>query len=481
MDKNIADIIKIVRGRIEDIDKIKLRKIDTIVNAANPTLMGSDQGVDKSIHDAVYRLSGDGRTFAEKIYEELEKANKKDDRAETNIISEECEVSAASTVTGSCSIPDNEKNVIRCNRGEAVKTSGYGLCQNIIHVVGSKCDGKSESSIDCSSSRINILESCYYQIIRIVRENAGIKNIAVPIIGAGDYGFPFPLAVKIALASIGNALVEWKNEDEELFEMRELENIYFYIYDENPKECRKNEKLANEIWGKYRLSFRNDGKVVFQNSFFAHVRYMNEIIRYDRKRGYFAAARKIRILLMAVRFLFMPYMLVKDMGGKVDWEKRRNVVEGFALVKALCPVVFFLVWHYGLFAQFPWVRMILFPIIIVYGISDTITYLLTLIIMADIQRPSANIIRSLIMLLVNYAEVSVGIAYLYFVYYRDRVALSLSEAVRFGILGMASNKVKMNYWIDDVFLYTGVTIRFFFASLVFGYFANHMKQRKFRS
>lgn len=43
MDKNIADILKIVRGKIEDVSKIRLREIDTIVNAANPTLMGSDQ------------------------------------------------------------------------------------------------------------------------------------------------------------------------------------------------------------------------------------------------------------------------------------------------------------------------------------------------------------------------------------------------------------------------------------------------------
>ena len=39
MDKNIADILEVVRGRIEDADQIKSRKIDTIVNAANPTLI----------------------------------------------------------------------------------------------------------------------------------------------------------------------------------------------------------------------------------------------------------------------------------------------------------------------------------------------------------------------------------------------------------------------------------------------------------
>ena len=98
MDKNIADILKIVRGKIEDVSKIRLREIDTIVNAANPTLMGSDQGVDGSIHNAVGKFLEEGETFAEKICEELDKE----------------------------SSPGKNRNMIRCNRGQAVKTSGYG-------------------------------------------------------------------------------------------------------------------------------------------------------------------------------------------------------------------------------------------------------------------------------------------------------------------------------------------------------------------
>ncbi len=453
MDKNIADILRIVKGRIEDADKIKLRNIDTIVNAANPTLMGSNQGVDGSIHKAINDLSEDGKTFAEKICEELEKR----------------------------SAEGKNSNIIRCNRGCAVKTSGHKLCQNIIHVVGSKYDGRSKSGIDCSSSRVSMLESCYYEIIRTVRENADIKNIAIPVIGAGDYDIPFKLAVKIALASIGNALVEWKNEDEELFEMSGLDTIYLYIYDKDADKCKRCYKTADSIFCKYKKLFRNDKKVVFQDSFTAHMRYLLEIIRYDKKRGYFAAARGIRILLMAVRFLFMPVMLIKDIIGTVDWEKRRKSVEWLALSKVFLPILFWALWNYGFFPQNTIIHEVVFPGIIVYSISDTVTYLLTLIVMADIQRPSANIIRSMIMLLVNYIEVSLGMAYLYFMSYKDAVSLRLNEAVQFGVLGMISDKAKMNCWIDDAFLYANVTIRFFFASLVFGYFANHMKQRKFRS
>jgi len=64
-------------------------------------------------------------------------------------------------------------------------------------------------------------------------------------------------------------------------------------------------------------------------------------------------------------------------------------------------------------------------------------------------------------------------------YYKSKI--SVSDAVRFGILGTGAKGAELSGAADYVFLYADVAIRFFFASLVFGYFANHMKQRKFRS
>ncbi len=98
--------------------------------------------------------------------------------------------------------------------------------------------------------------------------------------------------------------------------------------------------------------------------------------------------------------------------------------------------------------------------------------------MADIQRPSANIIRSMIMLFVNYIEVSLGMSYLYFAYYKQ--AISLGEALAFGVLNLRAGN-QLTSWIDYLFVYVNTGIKFFFITLVFGYFANHMHQRKFRS
>lgn len=44
------------KGNIADRKELDKRNIDTIVNAANPTLMGSTQGVDGAIHKSINRI-----------------------------------------------------------------------------------------------------------------------------------------------------------------------------------------------------------------------------------------------------------------------------------------------------------------------------------------------------------------------------------------------------------------------------------------
>lgn len=107
---------------------------------------------------------------------------------------------------------------------------------------------------------------------------------------------------------------------------------------------------------------------------------------------------------------------------------------------------------------------------------DTVTYLLTLIIMADIQRPSANIIRSMIMLFVNYIEISFDLAFLYYVQYKVR----FREALAFGFLN-EKTITELNSLKDYLFAASNTGLKFFLVTLVFGYFFNHMHQREFRS
>lgn len=432
----IAELFTAVDSSIVDTDVLCKYKINTIVNAAKPTLMGSEQGVDGAIHAAI-------PDFSQKIMKELKS--------------------------------DSLQNAVRCRRGEAVLTSGYNLSKYIIHVVGASYDGDNGKKENCSSSRVQILESCYHAVVRIVKEHPDVSSIGIPIVGSGEYGMPFELAARIAVVSTANALIEWKEKDAESFAMAGLKRVVFFVY-------HTDEAVRNKIYGQfisilkeYDSLLRENRKMVFQSSFMAQKRYVWEIRRYDATRGYFSVAQKIRLLLMCLRFIYFPSMLLKDKLGKNDWKKRRQVVELTAFSKVFLPV---LLWYIndGL-PEIPAVRGVLF-LVVFYLLTGTVSYLLALLLYADIQRPSANIIRSLIMLFVNYIEVSLDMALLMHLVYGTEV--STLEAVAYGALGRWPERAVVSV-LDYAFLFADAGIRFFFASLIFGYFANHMRQRRFRS
>lgn len=450
--KEIFEMLDVREGNIADLDLLRKEGIDTIVNAANPTLMRSEkeQGVNKAIHDAIDALEGKKGAFEKIICRE----------------------------TGAKKKKEKGKTEIRCRRGQAVLTSGSDLCTYVIHVVGAEYDGTSKEKENCSSSRIKILESCYEEIINIVKQHTDIRRIAIPIISAGVYGFPFSLALRIAIATVANALIAWREQDLEMFEMASLEKVYFFICDIYPQNQRKQKAYADTILAKYMPSVKKNQKVVFQFSWKVHVRYINEIKNYDKVKGYFSVARGFRLLLMRFRTIFLPVMMLKDLFGGCNWQRRRHFVELLALVKVgILPL------GWWLLSQLPaegcgHYLEVGFAVLLIYNMCDTISYLLTLIIMADIQNPSANLIRSMIMLLVNYIEVTGDTAFLYWLCYRDRIRFR--DALLYGVLGQG--QIEELVTLTDYFWpYLSAGIQFFFASLVFGYLANHMRQRKFRS
>lgn len=287
--------------------------------------------------------------------------------------------------------------------------------------------------------------------------------------------FPFELAVDIAIASIGNSLTEWKLKDEEYFELVSLEKIYFFVYDSNTNKVNEKLTTAIQIFNKYKPYFQKNRQVVFQSSTLAHRRYMKELQKYDSQRGYFAIARGLRLFLMLIRCFFIPFMRIKDCFGQLDWHNRRITVEICVLIKTLFPLI---LWYILQFipSSFYSCFETIFTVIILIFLVDTVTYLLTLIIMSDVQRPSANIIRSMIMLFINYIEISCDLAFLYYIQYRVR----FREALAFGFLNeqaiteLISSK---NYLLA----LSNAGLKFFLVTLVFGYFFNHMHQREFRS
>ena len=138
-------------------DITKLR-IDSIVNAANESLLGGG-GVDGAIHRAAGR----------------------------NLVKE-------------CRTLDG------CDTGDAKITDAYELpCQKVIHTVGPVYGYRPQGG-----KHEELLRSCYRRSLDLARDN-GCKSIAFSCLSTGVYGYPSNEAAEAACDEVGKWLGQEKN------------------------------------------------------------------------------------------------------------------------------------------------------------------------------------------------------------------------------------------------------------------------------
>jgi O-acetyl-ADP-ribose deacetylase (regulator of RNase III) len=101
---------------------------------------------------------------------------------------------------GSRELAEACRAIGHCPTGQAVVTPGFKAARVIIHAVGPVWGGGQNGEPE-------LLASCYANSLKLALAN-GCRSVAFPLISAGIYGYPKPLAQATAEKAIKEFLAE---------------------------------------------------------------------------------------------------------------------------------------------------------------------------------------------------------------------------------------------------------------------------------
>lgn len=261
--------IEIIRGDITQLN------VDTIVNAANRSLLGGG-GVDGAIH----------RAAGPKLLEACELLN-------------------------------------GCNTGDAKITPGYKLpSKYVIHTVGPVWKGGTYHEKE-------LLVSCYKQSLKIASDN-GFKTIAFPNISTGVYGFPKYEAAFIAFDTVQNFLADHPKIDKIIFCCFDEENFSIYnklISDsivikrvQSPQTIKVVADLASIIWNEHYVPIIGQDQVDYMVKSFQSAEAMEKQINDENYEYYLIEhlsepSGYISIKLMGNELFLSKFYVIKEKRG----------------------------------------------------------------------------------------------------------------------------------------------------------------------
>lgn len=180
------------------------------------------------------------------------------------------------------------KKIGNIETGEAVITSGFNLCDYIIHTVG-------PIYIDGKHNEANELKRCYTNCMILAKTNH-IKSIAFPLISTGVYGFPKEEGISIAISTINDFLIN---------NYLEIDVIISVFDDDSYALCLR---IENEI--ESHIS-SNDSKKLLQEEYGSHYEY---VINKSRKASLNKKERKANEIIDIRTFqeMLIYYMNIRD-------------------------------------------------------------------------------------------------------------------------------------------------------------------------